>query len=201
MARPREYSDEQIFQGIHSALGNYGYAKLTLDNIAKEISISPATLSKRFGSKKKVLLFYMDTVIKITSQSFTATRSLPGSKLQALQSLLIQSLGKVEDVKTLANITSLFIESVSDVDLLECSQRRLQLIDIEVQYFLRAAIENGELMNFELHQVETTARVLQAAIAGSLMIWLNNSTRTLEQWLDDCFNAILHLPLKNDRKE
>ncbi|MEK3979487.1 hypothetical protein MKY37_10465 [Psychrobacillus sp. FSL K6-2836] len=39
--------------------------------------------------------------------------------------------------------------------------------------------------------METTARILQGAIAGSLMIWLNDSTRTLEQWLDDCFNIIL----------
>lgn len=193
MARPREYSDDRIFQGIHLALGKYGYAKLTLDNIAKEINISPAALSKRFGSKKNLLLFYMDTVIKMTTHSFATTRSLPGSKLRALKSLLIQSLGKVEDVKTLANVTSLFIESVSDTDLLEYSQRRLQLIDVEVEYFLRAAIENGELLNCELDQVETTARVLQAAIAGSLMIWLNNSTQTLEQWLDDCFNLILKL--------
>lgn len=133
----------------------------------------------------------MDTVIKLTTQSFVTSRSVSGSKLHALKSLLIQSLGKVEDAQTLANITSLFIESVSDMDFLEYSQRRLQLIDEEVQYFLRAAIEDGELLNIELDQVETTARILQGAIAGSLMIWLNNSTRTLEQWLDDCFNIIL----------
>ncbi|MCZ8533719.1 TetR/AcrR family transcriptional regulator [Psychrobacillus psychrodurans] len=191
MSRPREYSAERIFQGIHSALSKYGYTKLTLDNIAKEIIISPAALSKRFGSKKNLLLFYMDTVIKLTTQSFVTSRSLSGSKLHALKSLLIQSLGKVEDAQTLANITSLFIESVSDMDFLEYSQRRLQLIDEEVQYFLRAAIEDGELLNIELDQVETTARILQGAITGSLMIWLNNSTRTLEQWLDDCFNIIL----------
>lgn len=197
MVRPREYSDEQIFQGIHLALGKYGYAKLTLNNIAKEINISPAALSKRFGSKKKLLLFYMETVIQLTHKSFSTTRSLPGSKLQALKSLLIQSLGKVENAETLANITSLFLASVSDADLLECSQQRLHLIDTEVQYFLQAAIENGELANFKANQVERIARVLQASIAGSLMIWLNNSTQTLEQWLDDCFDAILGAAQEN----
>ncbi|CAG9622316.1 TetR/AcrR family transcriptional regulator [Sutcliffiella rhizosphaerae] len=191
MARPREYSDERIFQGIHTALGKYGYAKLTLDTIAKEANISPASLSKRFGSKKNVLLFYMDTVINITSQSFAVTRSKPGSSLNAIKTLFIQSLGKVDDAKTLANITSLFIESVSDTDLLERSKQRLQLIDEEVQYFLQAAIKNGELINLTNHEVGTTARVLQAAIAGSLMIWLNDSSRTLEEWLDDCFDKIL----------
>ncbi|XID94844.1 TetR/AcrR family transcriptional regulator [Paenibacillaceae bacterium WGS1546] len=191
MARPREYSDREIYQAIYSALGKYGYASLTLDNIAREIGISPAALSKRFGSKKNLLLCYMDMVIESTRLAFAERLVLPGPKLETLKSLLVRSLGQVGDAKSLANITSLFIESVSDPDLLERSRIRLQVIGDGVLLFIREAIENGELPNLGSDDAATTARVLQAAIAGSLLIWLNDPATSLESWLDDCFSVVL----------
>lgn len=191
MARPREYSDREIYQAIYSALGKYGYASLTLDNIAREVGISPAALSKRFGSKKNLLLRYMDMVIESTRLAFAERLSLPGPKLETLKLLLVPALGQVGDAKSLANITSLFIESVSDPDLLERSRIRMQVIDDGVQRFIREAIDSGELPSLGRNDAETTARVLQAAIAGSFMIWLNDPGISLESWLDDCFSIVL----------
>ncbi|WP_214630497.1 TetR/AcrR family transcriptional regulator [Paenibacillus agaridevorans] len=188
MARPREYSDERILGGIYSALGKYGYAKLTLDNIAKEIEISPAALSKRFGSKKSMILFYLEAVNEGMSARFAELRHSQNASLQSLRTMFEDAVMKVDDPVMLANLTSVYIESVSDPELLERSRRRLRIIDETVHYFIGQALDHGELRS---DNPEALARVLQSAIAGSLLIRLNDDTQPLKNWVEECFAVVL----------
>jgi AcrR family transcriptional regulator len=188
VARPQLYSDETMFQGIHQALCGRGYAQLTLELIAKEIAVSPAALTKRFGSKKAMLLFYIDTVISRTEAAFEAVRSAPGSRLQALEALFVRTMGNMSNPAELANFTSLFIDSVGDPDLLARSQKRLEVIDTQIVMLLDEAVAAGELSACDTRQA---ARVLQSALAGAMLMWLGEPERTLADWVRDCFVMII----------
>ncbi|PTM58191.1 TetR/AcrR family transcriptional regulator [Desmospora activa] len=187
MSKPRQFSDERIFKGVYQALSKKGYANLTLAHIAQEIELSPAALSKRFGSKKGLLLAYSDHVIEMTKQTFAEAQSTSGSSLEALKNVFLQSMKTVGDPVSLANITSLYIEGVSDPDLLQRSCLRLQVIDDGVQQLLQSAIRGQEIKACDTALV---SRVLQAAIGGSLMLWLKQSERTPDEWIDDCFEVV-----------
>jgi AcrR family transcriptional regulator len=193
MSRPRQYSDELIFTGVRQALSKYGYAKLTLANIAEEIDISPAALSKRFGSKKSLLLAYSDYVIQVSKQSFAEALRREGSALEALKGVFLQGMTMVDGPVSLANITSLYIEGVSDPDLLERSRLRLHIIDEGVRQLLHKAVDAGEIRKCDPALV---SRVLQSAVGGAFMLWLKNTERTPEDWIDDCFKVIFS-PLKH----
>lgn len=188
MSRPREYPDELIFQGVHQALSKTGYAKLTLERIATEINISPAALSKRFGSKKSLLIAYSDAVIEQVKRSFQQVQIKEIKPLRALEQIFLQSVKEVDTPQTLANITSLYVEGIADPDLLARSQARLQIIDEQVQSLLNRAVEEGEIRPCDPAKV---SRVLQAAVGGALMIWIKEPGRSLTEWTEDCMELII----------
>lgn len=194
MSRPREFSDELIFQGVDLALRKAGYSKLTLERIAQEINISPAALSKRFGSKQSLLYSYSDYVLQVIGHVFEEVQKQEEKHLDALKNIFLHSIGQVDTPQALANITSLYIEGLSDPGLKQRSRIRLQMIDEHVGKLLRQAVEAKELRNCDTEKV---SRVLQSAVGGSLMIWIKEPERSLKEWINDCFEIVLG-PLLND---
>ncbi|WP_394253467.1 TetR/AcrR family transcriptional regulator [Arthrobacter pityocampae] len=56
MARPQKHSDTELFERIESALSASPKELRTLAAIARAVDVHPATLIKRFGSKRELLL-------------------------------------------------------------------------------------------------------------------------------------------------
>jgi AcrR family transcriptional regulator len=54
--RPRQNSDQEILMAAFRAIAKLGPTKLTLADVAKEASVTPASLVQRFGSKRDLLL-------------------------------------------------------------------------------------------------------------------------------------------------
>lgn len=188
MARPREFSDELIFYGVYSALCKKGYAKFTLTDIANEINSSTAALSKRFASKKGILLAYSDYVIQITKTSFEEAKQNEPSSISAIKTVFKNAVKLANDPVSLANHTSFFLEITSDDDLLEKSRQRLKLIDEETTGLLETAMKNNEIKKGDAALIST---VLQCAVSGAILIWIRDSDKTLDELLDDCFRVVL----------
>ena len=188
MGRPREMTDEMVYQGVYRALTKTGYGGLTLYKIAAEIGLSPAALSKRFGSKKSLLLFYMDHVIAVTNEAFENRPLSVEGYIYTLESIFVDSVSQLGDPRTVANSTSLYLESNDDPELLERSRLRVQIIDRHVRSWLEQAVQAGELRLDDIGQVSD---ILQASISGSLLIWLKDPAKPLEKWVRDSFAIVL----------
>lgn len=115
--RPREYSDQMIFEGVSKALIKYGYSNLSLSKIAKEAQLSAAALSKRFGSKRGLLLAYYDYLTEITEQSFKAIQQTDLSALNMLKQIFLLWTNQVENPVQFANMTSIYLQNNSDRSL------------------------------------------------------------------------------------
>lgn len=185
--RPRAYADETIFESVTKALCKYGYYDLTLARISQEAGVSAAILSKRFGSKKGLLLAYGDYLIRITRQSFTASERADSSAIGALKRVFLEWTAYLGPGQ-FANLTSFFIGSNGDPELVEKSRRRLSIIDEEVQRLLKAAMSSNEIREAETAKI---SRVLQAAVTGAFIIWTKDSRLSPEEWLEQCFDVVL----------
>lgn len=186
MGRPRCFTDEQIFEAVYQALRKLGYEQLTLEKIAKEISISPASLSKRFGSKQNLLLAYIRFTIKQTKQVFEQAEQNSPSPLAALRNLFVQ-YSRI-DSASLANITSLYLAAMAEPEMKRLSRQRLQIIDEEIQKLLVKAIQNRELKQCNPALI---SRTLISSLMGSIFVWMRYQDRNLEEWIDDCFDVVL----------
>lgn len=187
MARPRAFQDESIFYGVFRSLCKKGYGQLALTDITQEINISPAAITKRFGSKKNLFLAYSDYVIELTKQAFQDAHLSNLPRIEALKTVFKQSNKRMDHPVELANHTSFYLEGTADPDLLAKTQYRLRLIDENIQQMLNQAIMNKELIPCD---VAVVSRVLQAAISGSILIWIKESNRHLDELFDECFHVI-----------
>ncbi len=166
--RPQVHSDESIFQSLSVVLLKEGYAALTLQNIAQQSALSPAALSKRFGSKKGLLLAYYQHLIEVTRNSFAELAKRPLPVLEALTEIFTQWNAFIKDPRELANLMVLYLNFDIDPDLIAKSRERMHLVDAEVQKILRAAVGRGELI---CEDIPGMSQLLQAAATGTAMLW------------------------------
>jgi AcrR family transcriptional regulator len=162
------YSDDRIFESISFILAKQGYEALTLNNIAAQAKLSPAILSKRFGSKKGMLLAYYESLVAVTQKSFSnpSTRSLPLA--EALTKIFTQWHDFIKKPQECANLMMLYLKLDIDPEFIEISKRRHHLIDAEVQAILEEGIRRGEI---QCQDTAEMGRVLQAAVTGATMLW------------------------------
>jgi AcrR family transcriptional regulator len=187
--RPRSYSDDLIFQSISIVLMNQGYDDLTLQRVAYEAGLSPAILSKRFGSKSGMLLAYYGHVVDATQQYFLqlARQSIP--PVDKLKKAFLQSHGPVIEPKAFANIAMLYLKLDLEPAFTGKSKERLDLIDDEVQKLLREAMDRGDIRQ---GNAAALSRVLQGAVTGAYMLWCKaDRGGSLTERIDECFEHIL----------
>lgn len=188
MARPKEFTDDMIFQGILTALGELGYSKMTLNAVAKHVGLSPAALVQRFSNKKEMLLSFFDYLNDMSEKRLNQMKEISRSPLKALEELALLWVSVDGDPIHCANIASFYTDCLHDPELREKAQRRLEIVDDGVQYLLNKAIDQGELLACNVPQI---SRVLQSSVTGALLLWATNDDRTAKEWISDCFDAIL----------
>lgn len=192
--RPQMYPDERIFESISIVLAKQGYEALTLQNIAGQAKLSPAILSKRFGSKKRMLLAYYDYLIALTERSFAglSERSLP--PVEALAEIFTQWYDFIKKPQEFANLTMLYLNLDIEPDFIEKSKKRLRVVDAEVQRILEEGIRRGEIQCVEVAEM---SQVLQAAATGACLLWCRDEEGTdPRQRIELCLKMIL----ENGRK-
>lgn len=185
--RPREYSDQTIFEGVSKALIKHGYANLSMSNIAREANLSAAILSKRFGSKRGLLLAYYDYLIDITKQSFKSLRKTNIPALDMLKQVFLLWTAQVETPIQFANMASIYLENNQDPEFIEKTRLRLKIIDEEVRRILQIAIDSKEILEVDK---ELISRILQAAVTGAFFIWCKDSRLSPGEWVNDCFDVV-----------
>lgn len=152
-----------------------GYEALTLQNIAKIGQLSPAALSKRFGSKKGMLLAYYEHLIEVTRHSFAELAKRPLPLLDALIEIFTQWHEYIKTPQQLANLMVLYLNFDIDPELIAKSRERMKMVDAEVQRILADAVTRGELI---CEDIPKLSHALQAAATGAALLWCKEKPGT-----------------------
>jgi AcrR family transcriptional regulator len=185
--RPIKYSDEQIFLGFYTAIATHGYSKLSLEKIAKEANVSTAILSKRFGSKKGLILSYFQYALERT-RLVVEENQLKETNIDTLRNFLTYWSAENDDATSLMSMIAIHLEGVQDQELHAISQERNLLIDNEVQRILQASIDKGEIAEIN---VKETSYLLQASILGAVMLWLHKQDKSLKELIALCIDRVI----------
>lgn len=185
--RPIKYSDEQIFQGFYRAISLYGYSQLSLEKIAKEANVSTAILSKRFGSKKGLILSYFQYALEQTRLVIAENQSKEAN-IATLRSFMTYWSVKNGDAASLMSMIAIYLEGVQDEEFHAISRERSTLIDKEVQRLIQASIDKGEIAAMN---VKETSFLLQASVLGAAMLWLNHRDKPQKELIESCINRVI----------
>jgi AcrR family transcriptional regulator len=175
-ARPRETSDEQIFQATARAIGRVGPGKLTLGDVAGDLGIAPATLVQRFGSKRALLLAFArqgapagDDEVPRSGSCFEVVSGRRNSPLAKLEAYVAGMAGMARTPQELANHLLFLHTDLTDPEFHRLALRHARATQKQMTALLDEAVACGQLKR----RTDTArlARAIQSMVGGSLMGW------------------------------
>ncbi|MFI0445978.1 TetR family transcriptional regulator [Actinomadura sp. 6N118] len=169
MARPRTTSDEAILGATARALGRLGPGRLTLNAVAAEAGLSPATLVQRFGSKRGLLLAFVQRAERGARRPFERARQDHGSPLDALRAAMAALASDVGTPEELANSLGLLQLDLTDPEFREHARTFTRVTREEISALLTEAVTAGELAAGT--DPARLARSVQVAYNGTLIVW------------------------------
>jgi AcrR family transcriptional regulator len=186
--RPRQTTDAAILGAAARAIGRLGPGRLTLAEVAREAGVSPATLVQRFGSKRGLLLALAAAGPEENRRQFEAIRQAnpsPTDALFALGDCWAQFMGTPEEI---SNGLAFLQIDLTDPEFRRHAVANAELVEGETRRLIAEALKAGELAGCEPAPL---ARVLGAALHGSLVSWAIHRKGTLGDWLRRDLEAVL----------
>lgn len=188
MARPRGVSDDDLLQAAVEVLMTQGPAAFTLERSAAQAGVSAATLIKRFGSRRELLL----AVDRRWVAAIPAGMATAATGPTAIARLRAAALWDREDLDTpehTANSLAALALDLTDPALTELLGAGWRAIEVALVPLVRAAIDAGELASG--FPADRLARVLRATCEGSCLAWLTAPDGSLADRLGEDVDLLL----------
>jgi AcrR family transcriptional regulator len=166
--RPKVLTDDEILEATARAIGRAGPARLTLNDVADEAGLSPATLVQRFGSKHGLLVAFARRSAEALPDEVAAVRAAAASPLAAILDLSITRTAHAHTPEALANHLAFFQLDLSEADLRLHAVAYARSLRQAIQGMLDEAVSAGELRPCD---TALLSRAVEAMLNGSPLTW------------------------------
>lgn len=166
--RPKTAPDAAILEAAARLLSRLGPARMRLEDVAREVGLSPATLLLRFKSKRNLLLAVAEHGIAGMADSFRARRSRSHSALHVVTDVAECVREIAEKPQQLANLLAFLQLSLEDPEFRACAERHDATLERELAALLDEARARGEMADVPSRAL---ARAVIAMMRGSLLTW------------------------------
>jgi AcrR family transcriptional regulator len=138
----REDIDDLILDAADRLLARYGFKKMTMDDLAREVGIGKGTIYLHFRSKEEIVLSHVDRIVERLLSKLRAIADgnrPPDKKIREM--LAARVIFRFDSVQH-------YTESLSDV----LAAIRSPLLDRRQHYFEREALEFSRVLKEGKHQ-------------------------------------------------
>lgn len=188
MARPRGVSDDDLLQAASDVLMARGPAAFTLERSATRAGVSAATLIKRFGSRRELLLA-LDRRWVASIPAGVAAAAVGRTAVDRLRAAVLWGREDLDTPEHTANSLAALALDLTDPALTELLGEGWRAIEAALVPLVQAAIDAGELAaDVPAHRL---ARVLRATCEGSCLAWLTAPEGTLADRLAEDVDVLL----------
>jgi len=166
--RPKTAPDAAILDAAARLLARHGPARLRLEDVAREVGLSPATLLLRFKTKRNLLLAVAEHGIAGMAESFRTRRLESQSALRVVTDVSECVRELAEEPQQLANLLAFLQLSLEDPAFRACAERHDATLERELATLIDEAQARGELIACAAAPI---ARAVIAMVRGSLLTW------------------------------
>lgn len=161
--RPSSDPDEEIMRATYRALRTYGYADLTIKNIAEEYGKSTAAVHYHYSTKDDLLAAFLDYIL---DQFVDAIHEVETTDPEQRLDLLLDKL--LVDPEDHPDLLIAMLEMQSQAPYKEEFAERFQQNDEYIRYLLRTVIDHGiDQGVFADVDAAHEARVLMTMVYGA----------------------------------
>lgn len=187
--RPKTATDAAILEAAARLLSRLGPARMRLEDVAREVGLSPATLLLRFKSKRNLLLAVAEHGTAGIADSFRARRRRSPSALDVVTDVADCVRELAEEPQQLANLLAFLQLSLEDPAFRACAMRHDAALARELTALVDEARDRGEMADVP---AAALARAVIAMMRGSLLTWSAIGTRVApEVWVKADLETLL----------
>ncbi len=167
-------SDAEVLRHTARVIGEVGPARFTLADVARAAGLAPATLVKRFGSKRGLMLALARGAPGATDAAFGAARARHARALDAVVDVATAFARAVPSPEVLANHLAFLQLDLRDPEFHALALGQAERAVAGYRALLDEAAARGELARPDgAGAVDTgrLARAVQATAGGALLAW------------------------------
>jgi AcrR family transcriptional regulator len=193
VGRPRSFEDDVIFKATSAVLVRDGHSRLTLAAVAEQLGCTPPALSKRFGSKRGLLLGFAAWSRRMTEERICRAAESPGAPLDLLAGFVLGTIsGQAAEWSGAQGLAYLFvfhIETAMDPEFRAIWLAHTLLYEEAFARWLRDARIAGDLD--PACDTSVLARALHAGLTGAAVRWTAESQASVEARYREVIEAIV----------
>lgn len=153
----RQDIKDLILDAADRLLNQFGYKKMTMDNLAQEVGIAKGTLYLHFPSKEELVLAHIDRIVYRLLVKLQVIAHGDGSASERLREMLLtRVLFRFDNVQH-------YTESLSDLlaDIRSSLlQRREKHFALEARVFADVLEEGGKDGSFDVEETQSTTNAI-----------------------------------------
>ncbi len=195
---PPRVSDAEVLRRTAEVIGEVGPARFTLADVARATGLAPATLVKRFGSKRGLMLALARQRAGDVRGEFAMARAWEASPLEAMFEVLAGFVAHADTPEALAHHLAFAQVEPDDADFHAAAFESARTMLDGIRALLEQAVQAGELAPCD---AESVARTVQTTYNGALVTWAVYRQGALAEWLRGEIEAVLEPwlpPLERD---
>jgi AcrR family transcriptional regulator len=177
--RPRQTSDQEILAAAARVMQRLSPSRLTLEAIAREAGIVPATIVQRFGTKQRLILAVCRQTTAQIAQRVAQARE-ENSPLKALVELYVEGSSFASTPEAMANGLAYLQIDLTEPDFHSATLEQFRRLLRETKKLLEDAVAAGELPRCDTGAL---ARLVQNTYNGSLLGWAIYRQGSLVHWV------------------
>ena len=189
----KEEVREAILDATERLLARYGYRKMTVEDIAREVGVGKGTIYLHFSSKEEVVLSHVDRIVeRVKERLWEIARSEATAAVRIRLMLITRVLIRFDSIQH-------YTQSLDD--LLAALRpgllaRRAMYFDEEAQIFAQVLSEGRDANEFQLDDALTTAYGMLHATNSLLPYSLSTSELGEREEVNERATVIANLILQ-----
>lgn len=181
-----------ILDAADGLLNQFGYKKMTMDNLAQEVGIAKGTLYLHFPSKEELVLAHIDRIVyRLLAKLQMIAHGNGSASTRLREMLLTRVLFRFDSVQH-------YTESLSDLlaDIRSSLlQRREKHFALEARVFADVLEEGGKDGSFDAEEIQSTTNAILLATNSLLPYSLSASELGRRKELEKKISKIADLIL------
>lgn len=167
--RARKATDDEVYCAVALLTSRLGPDRMTLDDIAREVGVTPSALVQRFGSKREMLLAAVRAWNESDEDPATALRGTRATALDTLYAYAECVADMVADPEVTANQLAMLQLDVRDPEFRAEAARFFRGELATLRAWVEEAVAEGSLGRGT--DAARLGAAIQAALAGWRILW------------------------------
>jgi len=190
-AQPKTIRDA-ILDATDQLLARYGYKKMTIDDLAKEVGIGKGSVYLHFESKEEIALSHIDRIIeRLKASLFTMAKSKLSPEKKLRKMLIERVMMRFDSVQHYSQSLNELLAQLRSTLL----ERRKRYFEEEARIFASVLTEGNDLGVFNLKDPLETGRTLldatNALLPYSLSAYELGERREIEKKASNVADLLL----------